>query len=102
MNWQLLRRKDVMDWDGFWTEYSLYKSEDGSKYVCVFGDSEIYTPENGDWDFETEFATEAIEWFENYDTDWYDEDAEEDLFQNPETVDGWIQQDVIDMYRRER
>ena len=33
--------------------------------------------------------------------DW-DEDAEEDLFQNPDTVDGWIQQDVIDMYRRER
>lgn len=100
MNWELLRRKDVMDWDGFWTEYSLYKSEDGAKYVCVFGDSEIYTPEDeSDWDFETESASEAIEWFESYDEDQFDV---MDHTYDEEYFAGWAQQDVIDMYRRER
>lgn len=36
------------------------------------------------------------------DNDDWDSDLEEDLFNDPDTVDGWIQQDVIDMYRRER
>ena len=35
------------------------------------------------------------------DSSWLDDEVE-DLFNDPDTVDGWIQQDLIDSYRRER
>ena len=64
--WEMLRKKDVLDVDGFWTEYSIYT--DGEKFVCVFGDSELYRPEDdSNWDFETESEVEAYEWFDSYD-----------------------------------
>ena len=63
--WELVDRKDVLDFDGFWTEYSLYCDEE--RFVCVFGDSELYGPEDeSNWDFETESPIEAYEWFHDY------------------------------------
>lgn len=61
--WQLVARKEVMDYDGFMTEYSMYT--DGERYVMVFGDSDIYGPEEEN-DWETDSAEEAYEWFNNY------------------------------------
>jgi len=101
MKWELLDRKDILDFDGFWTEYSLYvlTLDNGKHFVCIFGDSELYNPDNAEWDFDTENLTEAVEWFNDYDSsaEWeveYEEDEESYV--------GWAQQDVIDMYRRER
>lgn len=63
--WELVDRKAVMDYDGFMTEYSMYTN--GEKYVMVFGDSDIYGPdEESDWDWETDSAEEAYEWFNDY------------------------------------
>ena len=63
--WTMIDKKDVQDSDGFWTEYCLYT--DGERFVCVFGDSELYGPEDeSSWDFETEYAEEAKEWFYCY------------------------------------
>lgn len=63
--WQLIdRRKSVLDYDGFYTEYSMYT--DGERYVMVFGDSDIYRPEDENWDWETDSAQEAYEWFNDY------------------------------------
>lgn len=57
--------KSVQDSDGFYTDYTWYKSDDGLN-VFVFGDNEIYTPEAGNFDFETENDAEAQEWFDSY------------------------------------
>lgn len=63
--WEMLRKKDVLDVDGFRTEYTLYCDEE--RFVCVFGDSELYGPEDdSNWDFETESPIEAYEWFDAY------------------------------------
>lgn len=57
--------KTVMDSDGFYTDYTWYRDEDGNN-VFVFGDSDIYKPEDGDFDFETESNAVAVEWFDDY------------------------------------
>lgn len=63
--WQLIDRKSVLDYDGFYTEYSMYT--DGDRYVMVFGDSDIYGPEDeSNWDWETDSEETAYEWFNNY------------------------------------
>lgn len=65
-DWERLRSKSVKDSDGFMTDYTLYYNPYENLYVCIFGDSEIYTPENSDPDFECETAKEAEEWFDSY------------------------------------
>lgn len=65
-DWEELKRKSVMDSDGFWTDYTLYVNGDQDHYICIFGDKDYYTPENADPDFECETYEEAIEWFEDY------------------------------------
>lgn len=57
--------KTVMDSDGFYTDYTWYRDEDGNN-VFVFGDPDIYKPEDGDFDFETESNEVAVEWFDDY------------------------------------
>ena len=63
--WELLARKQVRDADGFMTEYSLYKSSNG-RIVTVFGDSDLYGPEDEDFDMEFDSIEEAEDWFDNY------------------------------------
>ena len=63
--WEVVDKKEVLDFDGFRTEYTLYC--DGERFVCVFGDSDLYGPEDdANWDFETDFAPEAYDWFAAY------------------------------------
>ncbi len=63
--WHLIDRKAVMDSDGFYTEYSLYGHDDG-RYATVFGDHDIYRPEDEDFDAEFDSEWEAREWFDDY------------------------------------
>lgn len=67
-SWKLLGSKQVLDTDGFWTDYTLWVNNETGTYVCIFGDNDIYTPETASPDFETESKFEAYEWFEDYDT----------------------------------
>lgn len=62
--WQLVNTKSVMDSDGFMTEYSWYTN--GSKHIFMFGDSDLYMPDEDYADWETESEKEASDWFENY------------------------------------
>ena len=66
--WEFLGSKQVMDSDGFWTDYTLWVNRETGMYVCIFGDNDLYTPENSSPDFETESEFEAYEWFDDYDT----------------------------------
>ena len=64
--YMLVDRKNVRDSDGFWTKYSLYRYWPFDRYVTVFGDPDMYTPDDGDFDAEFDSEQEAYEWFENY------------------------------------
>lgn len=66
--WELLDRKDILDYDGFYTKYSLYVNNLTGTYVTVFGDPDIYRPERGDSDAEFDNEAEAREFFDDYDT----------------------------------
>jgi hypothetical protein len=75
-----------MDSDGFMTDYTMYQNINTGEYVFVFGDKDIYTPDDGYFDYECETKEEAEEWFNNYNgfsdeddedaLDWLDEEVE--------------------------
>lgn len=81
-----IRSKTVYDSDGFTTEYTLYHNTDDDTYLCIFGDRELYTPEDTDPDMEFESEDEALEWFNDYegpgsvDIDQEDEDTDVDYY----------------------
>ncbi len=63
--WERIDTKLVHDFDGFLTEYTIYCDEE--KFVCVLGDSDWYGPEDeSNWDFVTDDAIEAFNWFTDY------------------------------------
>lgn len=64
--WELVDRKSVPDSDGFYTDYCLYYNVCDDYYVTVFGDRDLYGPEQGYFDAEFDNETEALEWFNNY------------------------------------
>lgn len=64
-----------MDTDGFYTDYTMYYDTLLDKYVFVFGDEELYSPEDGNFDWECDSEQEANEWFNDYNG--YDEYEEE-------------------------
>ena len=75
--WKLVKRKEVQDSDGFLTEYSWYTN--GTKHIFMFGDSDLYEPDEDYADWETESEQEATEWFDSYNGF---EDDEELSFEN--------------------
>ena len=58
--------KRVPDSDGFLTDYTMYRNMNDGTYVFIFGDKDIYTPGNSDFDWECDTEEEAKEWFDNY------------------------------------
>lgn len=77
-NWKLIDTKQVYDADGFLTDYSWYEDSDGTN-VMVFGDSDIYTPDDMYFDMTFDSEEAAREWFDNYkgimDEDYHDDDV---------------------------
>ena len=64
--WEEIASKSVEDSDGFMTDYTMYRNINTGEYVFVFGDKDIYRPEDGNFDWECETEEEAKEWFDNY------------------------------------
>lgn len=64
--YEFVKTKQVQDSDGFYTDYTMYYDVLNDRYVMVFGDRDIYRPEDEDFDWECETEAEATEWFENY------------------------------------
>ena len=75
-SWTEVASKNVLDSDGFVTDYTWYTN--GEKHIFMFGDSDVYTPDEdyADWVCETEES--AKEWFDNYNG------FEEDMFEEDE------------------
>lgn len=80
--WKLVKQKEVKDSDGFLTEYSWYTN--GVKHIFMFGDSDLYDPDEDYADWVTESEQEAQDWFDNY-QGFSEED--DDLFDFEEELD---------------
>ena len=48
------------------TDYTMYMNINTGEYVFILGDKDIYTPEDGNFDWECETEEEAREWFDSY------------------------------------
>ena len=77
--WICLDIKHVRDSDGMLTDYALYTTEDEDKYICMFGDVDVYPPDEMYADAEFDTEEEALEWFEDY-TGPGDEDEDYDIY----------------------
>ncbi len=84
--WICLDIKYVRDSDGMLTDYALYTTKDEDKYICMFGDADVYAPDEMYADAEFDTEDEALEWFENYvgPGDEEDEDDNDLVFIDPE------------------
>lgn len=74
----LVATKTVTDEDGFNTDYTWYKRESDGMNVFVFGDTDIYFPQDEYFDWEEEDDEAAKEWFDSYTG--FDEEGEEERF----------------------
>lgn len=84
--WICLDIKHVRDSDGMMTDYALYTNKDEDKYICMFGDADVYSPDEMYADAEFDTEDEALEWFENY-VGPGDEEDEDDIYSSEETDD---------------
>ena len=64
--WIKLAKKQVPDSDGFYTDYTMYVSDDGTSYIFMFGDEDIYGPDPQYADYECSDWDEASEWWDDY------------------------------------
>lgn len=64
--YEFIDSKTVIDSDGFTTEYTMYYDNIDDRYVFVFGDSDLYSPYDENFDWECETKDEAYEWFDSY------------------------------------
>ena len=100
--YRLVDKKMVYDYDGFTTDYCLYQDLEENKYITIFGDSDIYSPENSEPDAEFDDIDSAEEWFENYhgfdDSDSYEDDFEECLHKKKPSVDWYKEKEELPYY----
>lgn len=94
--------KSVPDSNGFYTDYTMYRDIETGEYVFVFGDKDVYTPDQGYFDWTCDTEEEAWSWYDNYtgladeDNDIYSATA---LYQNPydeeDEIDEEVDEDLI-------
>lgn len=75
-----LDSKTVPDSDGFLTEYTLYHDLDNDTYITIFGDRDLYTPDDTEPDAEFDDEGTAREWFDSYEGIYVEEEDEYDNF----------------------
>ena len=76
-DWEYVDSKEVKDSDGFMTEYTWYKRllpSSEERHIFIFGDSDIYGPDDSYADAEFDSYALAKEWFDNYYGFDYDEE----------------------------
>lgn len=58
--------KQVYDSDGFTTDYTMYKDNVLDEYVFIFGDKDLYGPEDAEPDWTSDTEKDAWSWFNSY------------------------------------
>ena len=66
VRYTMVDHKMVEDSDGFLTDYTWYYDEVEEKHLFIFGDMDLYTPEEDTPDYECDRYKEAKEWFDCY------------------------------------
>lgn len=93
-DWEYVDSKEVKDSDGFMTEYTWYKRllpSSEERHIFIFGDSDIYGPEDSYADAEFDSYDLAKEWFDNYKGF-----AEDDLDESLKEAKSVTKKDLID------
>lgn len=80
--WIEVSSKLVYDSDGMLTDYTWYRNQSGDKHIFMFGDKELYEPDEGYADWECDSAEEAQEWFDSYTGFDEDDEYEYDVYGN--------------------
>ena len=90
--YEAIAHKTVYDSDGFTTDYTLYFDHDENNYFTVFGDNDLYGPEDSehDWDFGPN-EDEALEWFEDYEGFVDDDDVDLELTDDDLEAGQWYE-----------
>ena len=82
--WNEVKSKSVMDSDGFYTDYTWYT--DGTTHIFMFGDKDLYEPDEDYADWVCDSEEVASEWFDSY-TGFESDDW--DNFEEDEIVDDY-------------
>lgn len=80
--WIEVSSKSVTDSDGMLTDYTWYRNQSGDKHIFMFGDKELYEPDESYADWECDSAEEAQEWFDSYTGFDEDDEYEYDVYGN--------------------
>jgi len=64
--WELVERKQVKDFDDFYTDYTMWRNVETGEWCTVFGDNDLYHPWDSDHDADFDTEEEAYEWFNSY------------------------------------
>lgn len=82
--------KHVKDSDGFLTDYTWWYDAATDQHIFIFGDSEVYTPEDSSPDWETDSEDTAQEWWDNYVGPYEDADLDEGLFNKLDAIESKV------------
>lgn len=82
--------KHVKDSDGFLTDYTWWYDAATDQHIFIFGDSEVYTPEDSSPDWETDSEDTAREWWDNYVGPYEDDDLDEGLFNKLDALESKV------------
>lgn len=82
--------KHVRDSDGFLTDYTWWYDAATDQHIFIFGDSEVYTPEDSSPDWETDSEDTAQEWWDNYVGPYEDDDLDEGLFNKLDAIESKV------------
>lgn len=82
--------KNVTDSDGFLTDYTWWYDAATDQHIFIFGDSEIYTPEDSSPDWETDSEETAREWWDNYVGPYEDDELDEGLFNKLDAIESKV------------
>lgn len=82
--------KHVKDSDGFLTDYTWWYDAATDQHIFIFGDSEVYTPEDTSPDWETDSEDTAQEWWDNYVGPYEDDDLDEGLFNKLDAIESKV------------
>ena len=75
--YERIKSKSVPDFNGFYTDYTMYYDNEEDKFVFIFGDNDIYDPYNSEPDWECETEEEAEDWYDDYNG--FEDDLNENL-----------------------
>lgn len=84
--WTRVSSKNILDFDGFETEYVWYT--DGNMHIFMFGDSDLYEPDVDYADHVCESEREAQEWFDSYTGAEFD-DCDTDLMETESLTEAY-------------